>query len=142
MASSLMVFVSYGGVYFVPLKGIPIGPESTERFGRGPDPDLARKVCFLNFHGHVGPLARAKDCRVDSVHTNFSRRSLPCHPEFLLLGRMSKSSPFDFDLGPTLDNLGPTLGRLCGDLGQEWAEFGPTLGRLAVTLGRLWGILG
>ena len=39
-------FHSHGGVYFVPLKEIPIGPESTERFGRGPDPDLTRKVGF------------------------------------------------------------------------------------------------
>ena len=28
---------------------------------------------------------------VDFDHTNFSRRSHPCHPEFLPQGRMSKS---------------------------------------------------
>ena len=141
---------TYGHVYFVPLKGIPTGPESTERFGRGPDPDLARKAGFLNFFGHIGPLARAMECRVDSVHTNFSRRSHPCHPEFLPRGRMSRSSPFGFDLGSTLGRLwadfGPILGLLWADLGQLWVHFGPTLGRLWVdfgsTLGRLWPTLG
>ena len=130
---------SCGGVYFVPLKGIPTVPESTERFGCGPDPDLARKAGFLQFFDHFGSLARAMECRVDSVHTNFSRRSHPGHPEFLPRGRMSRSSLVGFDLGSTLGQLwadfGPTLGRL-------WADFGSTLGRLWVdfgsTLGRLW----
>ena len=122
------------------------GPESTERFGRGPDPDLARKVGFSNFFGHIGPLARAMECRVDSVHTNFSRRSHPCHPEFLPRGRMSRSSPFGFDLGSTLGRLwadfGPILGLLWADLGQLWVHFGPTLGQLWIDLGRLWANFG
>ena len=142
--------MSYGGVYFVPLKGIPTGPESTERFGRGPDPDLARKAGFLNFFSHFGPLARAVECRVDSVHTNFSRRSHPCHPEFLLRGQMSRSSPFGFDLGSTLGRLwadfGPILGLLWADLGQLWADFESTLGQLwadfGPTLAQLWADFG
>ena len=110
LASTIMILIGGGGVYFVSLNGIPIGPESTERFGRGPDPDLARKVGFLNFEGDFGPLARPVECRVDSVHTNFSRRSHPCHPEFLPRGRMSKSIHFGLDLGPTLPHSGPTFG--------------------------------
>ena len=113
----------HGHVYFVSLKGIPTGPESTERFGRGPDPDLARKARFFNFFGQIRPFAHAMECRVDSVHTNFSRRSHPCHPEFLPRGRISRSSPFGFELGSTL--------------GRLWADFGPILGLLWADLGQL-----
>ena len=160
-ASVLDTLWTCGGVYFVPLKGIPTGLESTERFGRGLDPDLARKAGFLNFFGHFGSLARALECRVDSVHTNFSRRSHPCHPDFLPRGRMSRSSPFGFDLGstlgqlwadfgPTWGNFGSTLGRLWPDfgttLGRLWPDFGPTLDRLwtdfGPTLGQLWADFG
>ena len=146
-ASSLS---SYGHVYFVSLKGIPVGPESRERFGWGLDPDLARKAWFLNFFGHSGPLARAMECRVDSVHTNFSRRSHPCHPDFLPRGRMSRSSRFGFDLGSTLGRLwadfGLILGLLWADLGPLWTDFGPTLGQLwadfGSTLDQLWADFG
>ena len=81
----------YGSVYFVSLKGIYTGPESTEWFGRGPDPDLARKVRFLNFFGHLGPVGRPMEGHVDFDHTNLSRRSHPRHLDFLPRGRMSKS---------------------------------------------------
>ena len=59
--------------------------------GCGRRPYLSEKPRFLNFFGHFGPLAQAMECRVDSVHTNFSRRSHPCHPEFSPRGRMPKS---------------------------------------------------
>ena len=62
-----------------------------EAEARGRGHDLAEKTGFSDFLGHVGPLARAKEGRVDFDHANFSRRSHPCHPEFLPLGRMSKS---------------------------------------------------
>ena len=87
----LKVLCVYGGVYFVSLKGIYTGPESTEWFGWGPDPDLAEKFGFLNFFGHLGPVGRPMEGHVDFDHTNFSRRSLPRHPDFLPRGRMSKS---------------------------------------------------
>ena len=106
--------------------------------GEGQGPDLAEKPGFSNFFDHFGPLARPMEGCVDFYHTNFSRRSHPCHPELLPLSRMSKSYPFDLDLGPTLGRLwadsGPALGRLWADfgptLGQLWADSGPNLGRL------------
>ena len=59
--------------------------------GQGRGPDLAEKPGFSDFFGHFEPLARLMEGRVDFYHTNFSRRSHPCHPEFLPLGRMLKS---------------------------------------------------
>ena len=70
--------------------------------GRGRQPDLAKKPRFSNFSGHLGPLGRPMEGHVDFYHTNFSKRSHPSHPEFLPLGQMSKSSPFDLEFGPTL----------------------------------------
>ena len=75
--------MTYGSVYFVSLKGIYTRPESTERFGRGPDPDLAGKVWFLNFFEHLGPVGHPMEGHVDFHHTNFSRRSHPRHLDFL-----------------------------------------------------------
>ena len=69
--------------------------------GQGRGPDLAEKLGFLNFFDLFGPLGRPMESHVDFYHTNFSRRSHPWHPEFLPLGRMPKSWPFDFDFGPT-----------------------------------------
>ncbi len=59
--------------------------------GQGRGPDLAEKPGFSNLFGNFGPLARPMEGCVDFYHTNFSRRSHPRHPEFLPLGRMSKS---------------------------------------------------
>ena len=70
--------------------------------GRGRGPDLAEKPVFSNFCSHFGPLRRPMEGRLDFYHINLSRRSHPCHPEFLPLSRMSKSSPFDLEFGPTL----------------------------------------
>ena len=59
--------------------------------GQGREPDLAEKPRFSNFFCHFGPLARQMEGCVDFYHTNFSRRSHLCHPEFLPLGQMLKS---------------------------------------------------
>ena len=107
---------------------------------------ICQKKRVSNFFDHLRPLAPMESC-VDFYHTNFSRRSHPCHPEFLLLGRMSKSGPFVFELGPTLgrlwDDLGETWGRLWADpgptLGRLWASLGPTLGLLWVDFGPTLG---
>ena len=58
--------------------------------GQGRRPDLAEKPGFSNFCDHFGPLAPPMEGHVHFYHTNFSRRIHPYHPEFLLLGRMSK----------------------------------------------------
>ena len=63
-----------------------VGPESKERFGQGPDPDLAGKVWFLNFFGHLGPVGRPMEGYVDFDHTNFSRQSHPRHPDYFPAG--------------------------------------------------------
>ena len=118
--------------------------------GRGPGSDLAEKPGFLTFFDHFGPLARPMEGCVDFYHTNFSRRTHPCHPELLPLSRMSKSYrlyPFNLDLGANfgltfdklLANFGPTFGRLLADfgssLGRLWADFGSTFGGLGGDFG-------
>ena len=72
---------------------------------------------------------------MDSVHTNFSRRSHPRHPDFFLRSRMSRSSHFGPTSGRLQANLGSTLGPT---LGQLWANFGPTWVDFGWTLGGLW----
>ena len=99
-----------GGVYFVVFKRIPIGLESTERFGRGLDPDMAGTVGRSNFFNRFGTSARATGCRVDSARTNFSQRSYPRHPDSLLRGWMLKSTSFGFDWKRLRTSFGPTLG--------------------------------
>ena len=44
---TLRQVTKYGHVYFVPLKGVSTGPESTERFSGGPD--LAQNWDFSGF---------------------------------------------------------------------------------------------
>ena len=92
MTEQLKKLMFFGQIWFRPrFIGAPNREAPMERGGgQGWGPDLAEKPGFSNFFGHFKPLARPMEGCVDFYHTNFSRRSHPCHPEFLLLSRMSK----------------------------------------------------
>ena len=85
---------------------------------------MAEKPGFSNFFIHFGPLARPMEGYVYFYHTNFSRRSHPCHPEFCRCAGCRKADLLTLSLGRLWANSGPTLGR-------PWADFGPIMGRFS-----------